>query len=301
MQGPPLTHAGGLPGFADELANRPPGAANDVGEVTVIAPEPGWRAINVASLWRQRELLYFLIWRDVKVRYKQTVIGAAWSVLQPLATMVLFTVIFGRLANISFEGLPFPLAVYAGLLPWMFFSSAVSQAGLSLVNQAHLLTKIYFPRLFVPTACIGASLVDFAIGFSVYAGMMVWYWHPPGSNILYLPLLLSLVLITAAGVGLSLASLIVVYRDFRFVVPFMMQLGMFLSAAPFPSDLWPQRYHLALSVNPMFGIIKGFRASLLNQPLDWASLGISSLSALVLFVFGLYYFRRVERRFADIA
>ncbi len=269
--------------------------------ITFIAPKPGWRGIGFGELWRQRELLYFLVWRDIKVRYKQTVIGAAWAVLQPMATMLLFSVIFGLLAKVSFDGLPYPLAVYAGLLPWMFFAAGVSQSGVSLVNQSHLVTKIYFPRIFVPTACIGASLVDFAIGFVVYAGLMSWYSQLPGIGICILPALLLLTLIATAGLGYLLAGLTVVYRDFRFVISFMMQLGMFLSAAPFPAQLWPQRYHWLLSINPMFGIIKAFRACLLDRAFDWLSLTISAAAAAVIFVVGICYFHRIERRFADIA
>ena len=270
-------------------------------EVTVIRPSAGWQAVDFRELWRRRELLYFLIWRDVKVRYKQTVMGAAWAVLQPLATMAVFTVVFGRLAKVSFDGSPYAVAVYAGLLPWMFFANTVSQAGVSLVNQAHLLTKIYFPRLFVPTACVGAGLVDWALSFAVYVCLMLWYARLPGWSVLLVPLLILLTLAAACGVGYVLASLTVVYRDFRFVVPFMVQIWMYLSAAPFPAELWGERYHRILAINPLFGIIKSFRSALLGTDVDWACLAISGLVAVAVFLFGLYYFRRTERRFADVA
>ena len=289
--------SGGDPGLTPGAAALAAPAA----AVTVIQPTKGWQAVDFRELWRHRELLYFLIWRDVKVRYKQTVMGAAWAILQPVATMVVFTVIFGRLAKISFDGPPYAVAVYAGLLPWMFFANAVTQAGVSLVNQAHLLTKIYFPRLFVPTACVGAGLVDWALSFVVYLGLMIWYAQLPGWTVLILPGLMLLTFIAACGVGYVLASLTVVYRDFRFVVPFMVQIWMYLSAAPFPAKLWGDQYHWVLALNPMFGIVKSFRSALLDLKMDWVCLAISGTVAVGIFVFGLYNFRRTERRFADIA
>ncbi len=270
-------------------------------DVTIIQPAKGWQAVDFRELWRHRELLYFLVWRDVKVRYKQTVMGAAWAVLQPVATMVVFTIVFGWLAKVSFEGPPYPIAVYAGLLPWTFFANAVTQAGVSLVNQAHLLTKIYFPRLFMPAACIGAGLVDWTLSFVVYFVLMVWYGQAPAWTVLLLPVLIALTLAAACGVGCLLASLTVVYRDFRFVVPFMVQIWMFLSAAPFPASLWSREHHWLLAFNPMFGIIKAFRSALLGLDMDWIGLAISGLMASGLLVFGLYNFRRMERRFADVA
>jgi lipopolysaccharide transport system permease protein len=269
--------------------------------VTVIGPRRGWQAIDFGELWRYRELLYFLVWRDVKVRYKQTVLGAAWAILQPALTMVIFSVIFGKFARIPSNGLPYPIFVYAGLLAWTFFANAVSQSGMSLVSQSQLLTKIYFPRLLVPSASVGAGLVDLALSFSVYVVLMLWYGYAPGPLILLLPLLVGLTAMTALGTGYILASLAVTYRDFRFIVPFMMQVWMFLSPVIYPVTLLPQQYRWLMALNPMAGIVAAFRSVLLNEPLDPLSLGSAALIGTGLFVFGLYNFRRMERRFADIA
>lgn len=275
-------------------------------DVTVIEPSRGWRAIDFSELWRYRELLYFLTWRDIKVRYKQTVMGAAWAILQPVVTMVIFTIVFGRMAKIDTGTTPYAVFVYAGLLPWMFFANAVASAGASLVGQAHLVTKIYFPRLLVPTASVGAGLVDFALSFVVYWAVMLTYFRLgridqlPGVGLLVLPALVVLTLITALGVGYVLASLTVVYRDFRFVIPFMVQVWMFLSPVIYPVTLVPKDYAWLLALNPMTGVIQAYRSVLLGQPMDWALLGISTVIAVTVFVFGLYNFRRAERRFADI-
>ncbi len=274
----------------------------------VLRPPAGWQSPNFRELAYYRELLYFLIWRDIKVRYKQTVIGAAWAIIQPVCTMVVFSVIFGRVAKIPSEGVPYPVFVYAGLMPWIFFSNAVSQSGLSLVNQANLLTKVYFPRLFVPSASIGAGLVDFALSFLVYLCIIGWYWpglsasgHTPGVNLLFLPILVILTMMAAMGTGLCLSGLTVVYRDFRFVIPFMMQIWMFLTPVVYPVSILEGKYHFLLSLNPMTGIIGGYRSIFLNQPLDIQALIVSIVMTVSLFIFGLYYFKRTERRFADIA
>lgn len=289
--------------LAPEAGGHAPFPTADV-PVTVIRPKRGWQAIDFGELWRYRELLYFLVWRDVKVRYKQTVMGAAWAILQPLMTMVVFSVIFGKFAGIPSDGLPYPIFLYAGLLPWTLFSGAVAKSGVSLVSQNHLLTKIYFPRLFVPTAGVGACLVDFALSCTVYVGLIVWYAYVPGPFAVLLPLLVLLTVITSLGVGYILASLTVTYRDFRFVVPFMMQIWMFLSPVIYPVTLLDDGRHWfrwVLMLNPMTGIIEGFRSALLNRPLDLPSLATAALLGVSIFIFGLYNFRRTERRFADIA
>ena len=267
----------------------------------VIRPRKGWISIDWAEILRYRGLLYFLVWRDVKVRYKQTVLGAAWAIIQPVFSMIIFSIIFGSFAKIPSRGLPYPIFVYAGLLPWTFFANAVRLSGMSLVNQSHLLTKIYFPRLFVPTASVGAGLVDFALSFGVYIGIMLWYMRLPGLTVLLLPLLVLLTILTALGTGYLLAGLTVTYRDFRFVIPFMMQAWMYASPVVYPVTLLPEKYRWIMAMNPMSGIIGGFRSTLLNQAIDWSALGISSLVAISIFLFGLFNFRRVERRFADIA
>jgi len=281
-------------------------------DVTVIEPKRGWQAIDFRELRRYHELLYFLIWRDVKVRYKQTVIGAAWAILQPVVTMVVLSVVFGRLLGLSFPNVPYAIGLYVGLLPWTFFASSVSQSGVSLVNQAHLLTKIYFPRIYVPTATIGAGLIDFALGFCVYLGIFAVYFRLgrieqlPGMLILMIPVLVLVTIVTALGVGYLLASLTVTYRDFRFVIPFMIQIWFFASpvilpAARFENIALFQAHPWILAVNPMTGIIQGFRAAMLNLPMNWSALAMSAIIGVTVFVFGLYNFRRTERRFADIA
>ena len=268
---------------------------------TVIRPRPGWIAIDWRELWDSRELLAFLVWRDVSVRYKQTVLGLAWAILQPVFTMVVFTVIFGNLAKMPSQGVPYPLFVYAGLLPWMFLSTAVTSASQSLVNQQALLTKIYLPRLFVPAASVGGGLVDLAVSFGVFAILMASYGVLPGWGVLVVPFLVFVTLVASLGVGLALAALTVTYRDFRYVIPFMIQAWMYLSPVIYPVSLVPPRWQLVLAVNPMVGIIDGFRSALLGTPWNLPALAISTACACASLLFGLFYFRKTERRFADVA
>jgi len=235
------------------------------------------------------------------VRYKQTVLGVAWAVLQPVFSMIVFTVIFGRLAKMDSEGFPYDVFVYAGLLPWTFFSAAVGLAGQSLVNQQNLLTKVYFPRLFIPTASIGASLVDLAISAGVYALILAWHATLPSWQIVFLPLLILLTMVAVLGFGYLLAALTVSYRDFRFVIPFMLQAMMFLSPVVYPVSLVPTKWQWALALNPMAGIIDGYRSAILGKPWNVVTLSVSTAVAVGLFVLGLYYFRKMERTFADIA
>ena len=296
--------------------NPPPQASTAPGvdsprhaHTTVIEPRRGWLMPDWREMLEYRELLYFLIWRDVKVRYKQTVLGVAWAVLQPVVTMVLFTVIFGHFVGISSEGYAYPIFVYAGLLPWIFFSSSVALAGQSLINQQHLLTKIYFPRLFVPTAAVGAGLIDLAISFGVYCVILLGYaiWGSaaqdanPGAGLLMLPLLVALTVAAALGLSWLLAALTVRYRDFRYVIPFMLQAMMYISPIIYPVSIVPPAWRWVLALNPMAGIIDGYRSAILGKPWDWLSLSISAAVTVGLLVLGLMYFRRTERRFADIA
>jgi lipopolysaccharide transport system permease protein len=267
---------------------------------TLIRPRYGWIGVDVRELWRSRELLYFLIWRDVKIRYKQTTLGVAWAVLQPLFTMAIFTVIFGRFAGIPSEGVPYAVFVFAGLIPWTFFANGVMQAGQSLVNQQAMLTKVYFPRLFIPTAAAGAFLVDLLISFGLYAFILAACRIVPSWQVVFLPGLIALTILTVLGAAYTLAALTVLYRDFRYVIPFMIQALMYLSPVIYPAGML-QRYRLLLAINPMCGIIDGYRSAILGTPWDLLSLVISSTSAVALFFFGLFYFRKVERRFADIA
>lgn len=272
----------------------------------IIEPARGWVDINFRELWRQRELLYFLIWRDVKVRYKQTVLGAAWAILVPVLSMVIFTFIFGRFAG--FEKLlpenlagAYPVFTYAGLLPWLFFSNAITQGGMSLVNQQHLLTKVYFPRLFVPTAIVGGVLLDTLLSAVVFAGLMLWYGIMPPLAILLLSVVAVQTILASLGIAYLLSALTVSYRDFRFVIPFMVQVWQFVSPVVYPSSIIPERYRLIFALNPLTGIIDGFRWMTLGVPASWSVMVVSWLSTLALFVFGAMYFRKTERRFADIA
>ena len=270
-------------------------------EETVIRPRSGWVGLDWKELYRSRELLFFLVWRDVKIRYKQTVLGLAWAVLQPLFMMAIFTFIFGRFAGIPSDGFPYPVFVFAGLLPWTFFANGLTQGGQCLVNQQQLLTKIYFPRLYVPTAAVGAFLVDFAIALGLYALILVIYRTPPAWTVVFLPALIALTVVATLGVVYSLSALTVLYRDFRYVIPFLVQAMMYLSPVIFPVSLIPRRFHALLALNPMCGLIEAYRSAILGAPWNWLTLAISTVSALALFTFGLFYFRKIERRFADVA
>ncbi len=275
-------------------------AKPDDGPVVRIEPCRGWLAINWRELWQYREMLYFLTWRDIKVRYKQTVLGALWAVLQPFMSMVVFTIFFGTLAKMPSDGLPYPVFIYAGLLPWTFFSGVLTNSANSLIGNERLVTKIYFPRLIIPSASVGVGLVDLLIALSVLFGMMVYYGIGVSGWIVFLPVLLVLIVGTALGVGLLLCALNVEYRDFKYVVPYMVQLWMFATPVVYPSSLVPERYRMWFALNPMAGLIEAFRASLLGQPMPWSLLGISTGISVLLFLAGIRYFRRMEFRFADL-
>ena len=270
--------------------------------ITIIEPRSGWRAINFRELWRYRDLLYFLAWRDVKVRYKQTVLGAAWAVLQPFMTMVVFSVFFGRLGGMDAKvpDVAYELFVYAGILPWTFFAAAVTQSSQSLLANSNLISKVFFPRLIVPCSSIGAGLVDFAVSFGVMLVLMAVYGIGLSVNLAMIPCLVVGTVIAALGVGTLLAALTVEYRDFRYVVPFLVQLWMFASPVAYPLEVIPPDWRLVYSLNPMAGLISGFRSAFLGQPFHWDCLAVSMLVAFASSAFGAAYFRRVERRFADI-
>jgi lipopolysaccharide transport system permease protein len=268
---------------------------------TVIEPRPGWRLVNVRELWRYRELLYFLTWRDVKVRYKQTALGVAWAVLQPLATMAVLSFFLARVGGIAERVEHYPLFVLAGLLPWTFFSGAVNAAGTSVVGNQNLVTKVYFPRLIVPLSAAGAGLVDFAISIGLLAVVMAFYATAPGASLLLLPLVVLLLTVAALGVGILLAALTVAYRDFRYVVPFLIQLWMFATPSVYlPVDVLGPTSRAVMPLNPAYGLVLNFRACALGGPVDWYALGVSGAVALALFAAGCLYFRRVERTFADV-
>jgi lipopolysaccharide transport system permease protein len=269
---------------------------------TVILPPSGWQLVNTRELWQFRELVYFLAWRDVKVRYKQTVLGAAWAVLQPAMMMVVFSIFFGRMAGVPSGGMPYPLFAYAGLLPWTFFATAIAAAGNSVVQSERLITKIYFPRLAIPFAAVGAAVVDFLIAFGLLLILMVYYGVRPGVSILLTPLIFGLITLAALGIGTLLASLNVAYRDFRYVIPFLVQLGMFATPTVYmqPRADAQGSLHAFLALNPMTPLIAAFRAAVLGGPIPWGPLALSSTLVIGGFVLGCLYFRKIEDSFADV-
>jgi lipopolysaccharide transport system permease protein len=274
---------------------------------TIIEPPRAWEWVNWAELWRYRELVFFLAWRDVKVRYKQTVLGAAWAILQPAMMMVVFVVFFGRLAGLSTDGMPRPVFFLTGILPWFFFSTALTSAANSVIGSERLITKIYFPRLAVPFAAVLAAAVDFLVASSLLAVVLVGYavaGYPiaPGWSLLLVPVAVGLVGLTATGLGTLLAALTVAYRDFRYVVPFFIQLGMFATPMIYmhPTGTEGEAIRWLLTLNPMNSLIETFRAGLLGGTIPWGGLGIAASAAAASFLGGCYYFRKVEDRFADI-
>lgn len=281
-----------------------PRSLPSIGEapVTIIAASRGWLRINFKELWSYRELLYFLIWRDVKVRYKQTVLGAAWAILQPLVTMVVFSLFFGRMAGLSSGSIPYPLFVLAGLLPWTFLSNAISGAAQSLIGSQNLVTKVYFPRLLIPMSALGVALADLLVAFGLLIVMMLFYGYPPGFGVLLTPLLLLGLLVTALGMGTLLAALTVAYRDFRYIVPFLVQTWMLATPAIYArtDTLISERWDPWLALNPAHGFILGFRSAMLGSAVVPGTLLISSVCALTLLFAGCVYFARVERSFADV-
>jgi lipopolysaccharide transport system permease protein len=268
--------------------------------LVVIQPNRSWRLVSLKDLWAYRELLFFLTWRDVKVRYKQTALGAAWAILQPLFMMVIFTIFFGRLAGVDSAGIPYPLFALAGLVPWTFFSNAITASGNSLVGSAHLITKVYFPRLIVPAAAMLAGLVDFALAFLLFCVMMVYYGMAPTIQALFVPVLIVLTALFALGVGTWMAALNVKYRDVRFALPFLIQLWLFVSSVILPSSALPHKWRWFLMLNPMSGIIEGYRSALFGLPFDWPALGVAALITIIVLAYSIYSFARVERSFADI-
>lgn len=270
------------------------------GHVTVIEPSRGWRALDLRELWAYRELLWVLTERDIKVRYKQTVLGAAWAVIQPLMLMVVFSVFFGKLAKMPSDGIPYPIFAYCALLPWTFFANALSSSANSVLGSANLISKVYFPRLIVPLASIGSWLVDFMIAALILLGLMVYYDVGWTLNLLAVPLLLCGVVVAALGAGTLLSALTVAYRDFRYVIPFLLQFWMFATPVVYPASLVPARWQWLIELNPMTGLIEGFRSAFLGRPFDAVAIALSLGVSLVMLLVAVAYFERVERRFADI-
>lgn len=267
----------------------------------VIEPKSGWAALDLIEVWQHRELVCTLAWRDIQVRYQQTVLGAAWAVLQPLLTMVVFTVFFGRLGRMESQSqIAYPVFVYASLLPWLFFSYCALQGSQSLVSSANLIRKVYFPRLIIPLATVGVGLIDFAVSSLLLVGLMVFYQILPGRMIWVLPVWGLGLLVVSTGVGTLLSAVAVAYRDMRYAVPFLLQLWMFASPVAYSMEIVPAQWRLLYCLNPMAGIISGFRSSLLGEPMHWDCLCVSMCTSLLAFVMGAIYFRTVERRLSDI-
>jgi lipopolysaccharide transport system permease protein len=283
---------------------RPDGlrsAGTEAPPVTVITPPAGWSAVNLRELWEYRELLYFLVWRDIKVRYKQTSLGVAWAVLQPLLTMVVFSLFFGRLAGVPSDGLPYPVFSLAALVPWTFFSYGVTQSASSVVADQQLVTKVYFPRLLIPLATVLSGAVDFALAFMLLMLTMLYYDIAPTLDALWVVPLLLLALVTALGVGLWLAALNVQYRDVRYTVPFLTQLWLLVTPIAYPSSLLAEPWRTIYGINPMAGVVEGFRWALLGTgTAPGPMLAVSALAALLILAGGLFYFRRMEATFADV-
>jgi lipopolysaccharide transport system permease protein len=306
-----MPHTSPIVGVVPAVLDATP-AANNVGEShseslapkieTIIQARPGWRLVDLSELWRYRELLFFLTWRDVKVRYKQTVLGIAWVVLQPLATMAVFTMFLGRVGGISGQVENYALFVLAGLIPWGFFSGAITAAANSVIGNQNLVTKVYFPRLIIPLSAAGVGFVDLAVSLGLLAAMMVFFATMPGWSFVLLPLVVALLGIGALGFGILLSALTVAYRDFRYVIPFTIQFWMFATPSiylPVGGVLGPTA-QAVMPLNPAYGLVLNFRACALGLPVDWYSLAISGLVAVAAFVVGCLYFRRVERSFADV-
>jgi len=268
--------------------------------LVVIQPSKRLSMLSFRDIWAYRELLFFLTWRDVKVRYKQTALGAAWAILQPLFMMIIFTIFFGRLAGVASAGIPYPLFALAGLVPWTFFSNAITASGNSLVGSANLITKVYFPRLIVPAAAMLAGLVDFLLAFMLLVLLMFYYRVTLTAQILFLPVLVLLTALFSLGVGTWMSALNVKYRDVRFALPFLIQLWLFVSSVIVPSSSLPQKWRWLLMLNPMSGIIEGYRSALFGLPFDWPALGTASVLTIVTLLYAIYAFGRVERSFADI-
>ena len=268
--------------------------------LVTITPRSSWVSLNLRDLWAYRELLYFLTWRDVKVRYKQTALGAAWAVLQPLLMMLIFSFLFGRVAGMPSDGIPYPLFAYGGLLAWTFFSTAITSSGNSLVGSAHLITKVYFPRMIIPGAAVCAAAVDFVLAFVVLVPLMIYYHVSLTWQLALLPLLMLVLMVLALGVGMWMSALNVKYRDVRFALPFLTQIWMFLSPVIYPLSRLPPRAKLVMMLNPVTGIVEGFRSSLFGLPVNWRALFASIVVSIVILVYAAFSFRRMEKDFADV-
>jgi lipopolysaccharide transport system permease protein len=270
-------------------------------EISINEPRSGWQIANWRELKRYKDLLFFLVWKDIKVLYKQTVLGFLWAIIQPFFTMIIFSVVFGKLARVPSDGIPYPIFSFAALLPWTYFANSLAASSQSLVTNANMITKVYFPRLFLPMAPVMAKLVDFAISFLMLIAMMLYFKVYPNFGIFVLPYLLILLIMIASGAGMWLTSLSIQYRDIKFIMTFFIQLLMYAAPVVWPVSLIPDKYRLIAGFYPMIGIIDGFRSALLGQPISWDLIFVGSCSSFLIFITGALYFRRTERIFADVA
>jgi lipopolysaccharide transport system permease protein len=295
----------------EPVKNTNPVSGNSLGVITerhqlpekplvVIEPSSNLVALNLRDLWHYRDLFYILTMRDIKVRYKQTFLGVAWAIIQPLFTMIIFTLLFGRLANMPSDGIAYPLFAFAGLLPWTFFSNAVSNSGNSLVGSSNLITKVYFPRMVIPFAAVAAGLLDLIVAFGLMIILMIYYEAGFSINLLMLPVLTVILTLLAVGVGMFLSALNVKYRDIRYALPFFIQLGMFATPIIYPLSVIPEKWRWLMMLNPLSGLIEGFRAACFGKPFDWTSIGVSVVITFAILLFAAYVFRKMERSFADV-
>jgi len=278
----------------------PPITSGIHAQLTVIEPRGRLRLLDLREIWSFRELLWMLARRDIKVRYKETVLGALWAILRPTLTMLIFSVVFGRLARLPSDGVPYPVFVFAGLLPWMFFAQAVSSAAASVLGAGSLITRVYFPRLIVPLASVGVALVDLLVALSLLVPLMLWYGIVPGSSLLAVPLMIAVALVVAVGAGIAFAAISVVFRDFRHIEPFVVQIWMFATPVIYPASMIPEQWRWLAWLNPMSGVVEGFRACWLGLPLDWTGVAASLWLGMLVLIGAVLYFERVERRFADL-
>ena len=265
-----------------------------------IRPKKGWQPIDLREAFLYRELLGFLIWRDVKIRYRQTALGGLWAILQPLIAMMIFTFVFNRMAGVHSDGPPYPLFAFAGLTPWTFFATAVNQSSNSLITNQQLVSKVYFPRIFIPLGAVGALLLDMLLSLVLLFGLMIFYHWSLTWAVLWLPLFILAAILAASGIGLMLSALNVNFRDVKYAVPFLIQMGIFVTPVIYPASYLSSKWRFVLSLNPMAGIVEGFRHALLGSPIAWRSVSISLGICVLLFVAGLLIFRRLEARFADV-
>jgi lipopolysaccharide transport system permease protein len=266
----------------------------------IIRPRKGWQPVDFKEIFLYRELLGFLVWRDIKIRYRQTLLGGLWAVLQPLIAMLIFTFVFHRLAGVKSDGPPYPLFAFAGLAAWTFFSTAVSQSSNSLVSNQQLVSKVYFPRVFIPLGAVGALLLDLAFSLALLILMMIYYRWPISPKLFLLPVFVLGAVLSASGIGMTLSALNVSFRDIKYAVPFLVQMGIFVTPVIYPIHYVPERWQVLMGLNPMTGVVLGFRYAVLGSAASWSVMGLSLAVSIALFILGLLVFRRMERRFADI-